>query len=54
MSGMIQKRLAPRNNFTWRSKMLEAGRPEKESIATVQVGSEATSKLVNDGNRKGE
>lgn len=34
--------------------MLEAKRPEKESIAIVQVGSEATSNLVTSGNRKEE
>lgn len=30
MSGVIQKGLAPRNKFTWRSKVLEAGRPGKK------------------------
>lgn len=54
MSGVIQKGLAPRNTFTWRSKVLEVGRPEKKYRAIVQVGSEAISKLVNDGNRKEE
>lgn len=54
MSGVIQQGLVPRNKITWRSKMLEARRPEKESIAIVQVGSEATSNLVTSGNRKEE
>lgn len=47
MSGVTQEGLAPRNRITWRSKMLEARRPEKESIAIVQVESKATPKLVN-------
>lgn len=32
--------------------MLEAGRPAKESIAVVRVGSEATPKHVNVGTEK--
>lgn len=54
MSGVIQQGLVPRNKITCRSKMLEARRPEKESIAIVQVRSEATSNLVTSGNRKEE
>lgn len=54
MSGVVQRGLVLRNTITWRSKMLEARRPEKESIAKVQVGSEATSNLVTSGNRKEE
>lgn len=53
--GVVQSRsvyLAPRYRITWRSKKLEMERSEKESIAVVQVGSKATPKRVNGGNRR--
>lgn len=52
MSAVTQELLSSTKVQCYLEKMVETGKSEKESVAIIPVGSDATPKHVNGGSRK--